>query len=354
MKHLLRTALCWVLMALLPAQAASPLLIAAHRRNAVPLVTSYNNPEGSGDRTNVVTVTASAGLVGRDSGTPTPEEWVNGLSDNASWFNTVSLGSSVWLKFDFTVPRIINEMTYTQQQLNVSQGFWKWQGSNNNISWTDLGSSFEMLAASTVGGNATYVDTSLGGNHTAWRYYRLLGVSGSTSTSPYVYEFNFKIDPGPTSYSNPGGSGDRSSIISVSASPGLVGGFGAGGIGDPRYFIDGANATAGGTAIWLHGITLENNTYLRFDFGAGLSRVIQEATYTQSNSTAEGIWQWQGSNDGSTWTNIGGSFALGGSTTNVITTLAGNGTGYRYYQMIGVSGTTSDNPWAFEMNFKIN
>lgn len=93
---------------------------------------------------------------------------------------------------------------------------------------------------------------------------------------------------------------------------------------------------------------------LRFDFGTGQSVVIDEVTWFQSNTSAEGTWQWQGSNDGVTWTNIGSSFALGGATTQVITALSGNVTGWRFYQILGVSGSTSSSPFLQEIQFKIS
>lgn len=144
-----------------------------------------------------------------------------------------------------------------------------------------------------------------------------------------------------TSYSNLGGTGVRTWItatatLAVSGSPSVL----VNGIVDNNFFFSGSSAA---------GFTL------RFDFGPGQSVVIDEAKWYQSNSTNEAVWQWQGSNDGTTWTNIGSSFTLGGATPfQTITALSGNTTGYRYYQLLGVSGTTSSSPWLQEIEFKIS
>ena len=69
-----------------------------------------------------------------------------------------------------------------------------------------------------------------------------------------------------------------------------------------------------------------------------------------------GTWQWEGSNTGSfsgEETTIGSSFALGASTGGqLLTQLNGNTTYYSWYQMRGLSGTISDYPYVFELQFK--
>lgn len=56
----------------------------------------------------------------------------------------------------------------------------------------------------------------------------------------------------------------------------------------------------------------------------------------------------------SVWTDIGSTFTLGGATTQTITTLSGNTTGYRAYQLTGVSGTANSGPYIHEFEFKID
>ncbi len=147
------------------------------------------------------------------------------------------------------------------------------------------------------------------------------------------------------SYSNTGGQGNRSAIITVTQGGGVVN-------NSISHFVDGSYSD--GTAFWNNAVALDGSTtWVRFDFGSGHTATITEATYYQSTSTAEGTWQWQGSNDASAWTNIGSTFTLGGATTQVITTVAGNTTSYRYYRLLGISGTTSFTPWIRGIDFKL-
>jgi hypothetical protein len=90
------------------------------------------------------------------------------------------------LKFDFGAGVVISECIF-QQQNTSSHGTWIWQGSNNDADWTDVGASFAL------GGSVKQTITSMNGNETEYRYYRTLGVSGNSSTSPYIYEFDFKV-----------------------------------------------------------------------------------------------------------------------------------------------------------------
>ncbi|MBI1308659.1 MAG: hypothetical protein GC129_02215 [Proteobacteria bacterium] len=135
--------------------------------------------------------------------------------------------------------------------------------------------------------------------------------------------------------------GDRRSSIVATADGSLL----YAGYNDPNKLLDGSNSndtffpTASATGH-----------YLRFQFTA--ATVVTEAQWVQSGAFTHGTWQWQGSNDGSTWTNIGATFTLGGSTTQTITTLNGNTTAYIYYQMVGTGGSTSGSPYLYETNFK--
>lgn len=149
-----------------------------------------------------------------------------------------------------------------------------------------------------------------------------------------------------TSYSNPGGSGDRRSIITVTPSSLLIEGTGA----PYDAWIDGSTTD---NVDWWDQADNTGRT-LQFDFGSGASKVIDEVKYYQETSAGQGNWKWQGSNDAAAWTDIGSSFALGGTTTQTITAMSGNTTGYRYYRIIGTGGNTSDIPYVREFEFKID
>lgn len=149
--------------------------------------TSYSNVGGQGDRSASIAVSASAStLTG-----PLPS-WVNGSNDTGLAF-TAGTASGKWVQFDFGMPKAVTEAKYVSG-FPAPQGTWKWQGSADALSWSDLGSSFTLDGDS----SATFTMAQLSGNSTAYRYYRILGVSGNTSSGPWVYEMQFKIGDGPT------------------------------------------------------------------------------------------------------------------------------------------------------------
>lgn len=138
-----------------------------------------------------------------------------------------------------------------------------------------------------------------------------------------------------TSYSNAGGSGNRSGLITVSVN-GWSGGT------PTSVLVDGLFGNPG----WLTGTT-------RFEFQFPTAQIIDEAKFYQSGADTHGTWKWQGSNDGSTWVDLGASFTLGGSTLQTQTTLAGNTAGFARYRLERVSGSASTNPYIQEFEFKI-
>lgn len=144
-----------------------------------------------------------------------------------------------------------------------------------------------------------------------------------------------------TSYANTGGTGSRASIITVGGNA-LS--------GPPSLLVDGSTT---GTGVFITGTTLNGSQNILFDFLSGHTAVIDEAKFYQQTAATQGTWQWNWSNDNSTYTTIGGSFAFGGVTTQTITALSGNTQAARYYKLIGLSGATSPGPWAFEFEFKL-
>lgn len=147
--------------------------------------------------------------------------------------------------------------------------------------------------------------------------------------------------PGPTapSYANPGGTGARSSLITIAQTSANV-------FINPSLLIDGNTSGAGN---YLNGTP--DGEWIRFDFAT--SKIIDEAKFYQSSAATHGTWKFQGSADASSWSDVGTSFTLGGTTTQTITELNGNTADYRYYRMIKVSGSTNNGPWTYEMEFQI-
>lgn len=160
----------------------------------------------------------------------------------------------------------------------------------------------------------------------------LLSVSGNQDGAP--------------SYSNAGGTGDRTSAITATISPTILTG------GTASNLVDGGTANNYTDSISFNAITV-TDLFIRFDFGLSSYRIVTEATWRQGSTATHGTWKWQGSVDGTTWQDIGTSFTLGGATAQVQTTLADNRRGYRFYQLLGVSGTANGGPYIQEVEFKI-
>lgn len=153
---------------------------------------------------------------------------------------------------------------------------------------------------------------------------------------------------GATSYANAGGQGDRTASVTVTASAGLI----ASGV--VSNLVDGATGNNTTDSISFTAGASVSGATLTFDFGASAKRVITEAKWLQSSTASHGTWKWQGSQDGSSWVDIGSSFTLGGATTQTQTALSTNTQGYRYYRLLGVSGTASGSPFIQEIQFKIS
>jgi hypothetical protein len=106
--------------------------------------------------------------------------------------------------------------------------------------------------------------------------------------------------------------------------------------GDQWYWTSGTNSS-GDAIVW--------------DLGSGNSKIYTGAKWYQENSNSNGNWVWQGSNNGSSWTDLNAGFDLGGAT--LITQEWSNTTAYRYIRLRAVSGSRSDSMWQRETEFKV-
>lgn len=154
---------------------------------APPIVTAYTNPKGTGDRRATIVATSSAGLFASGS----VANLIDGsLTALTAYFNVVS---NAWMKFDFGTPRLFDAFKWYQSNAQ-NHGNWKWRGSNDDASYVDLGAPF-LLEGLT--GGAGWEIAQPAGNTTKYRYWLAQQISGGTSSGPYTYEIEFKIDPGP-------------------------------------------------------------------------------------------------------------------------------------------------------------
>jgi hypothetical protein len=142
-----------------------------------------------------------------------------------------------------------------------------------------------------------------------------------------------------TSYSNAGGSGDRTATIPVTASAGLV-----------------VNTTTRFVGVGASGTYFANartSGWLKFDFGT--AKIINELKYYQSNAVSQGTWQFEGSNDDSTWTAVGSPFEITGTAFVSGSAISSNTNSYRYYRINKTgAGATSSGAWAYQFEFKIS
>lgn len=162
----------------------------------------------------------------------------------------------------------------------------------------------------------------------------------SNSATTYAATLIEKFSPPATSYLGYLATGDRKlADMSIRgnnpATPAAISDLIDGNLANNTYYFAG-------------GVT---DSYLLFEF---LNRVlITEARLTQGNDSVHGDWQWQGSDDGASWTDIGSPFEFGGDEVTLQTSLNANSTYYNFYRVIQDSGVTSGSPFVHEMEFKI-
>lgn len=90
------------------------------------------------------------------------------------------------------------------------------------------------------------------------------------------------------------------------------------------------------------GQAVANKSILKFDFGVGNAPIHKAilSKNTFSNSGAGSFTaRWRASNDNSSWTDLTSDFVYDLAGPFVPASFASNNTGYRYYQLYGVSGT---------------
>ena len=314
--------------------------------------TSYANPLGTGNRLREAIVTFT-GITFAG----TPSSFLDGVilgADNRMWWSG-SVTSSVALTFDFGDSSYVIDEAKFYQSTSDTHGTWLWQGSNDGSSWTDIGSSF------TVGGSTAQTMTSMNGNTTAYKQYRLRGVSGTATGSPWIRQLEFKVSTivsrdggGTTSYSNSGGSGDRTGGSVVVTSTGIS-------ATDEFAFrlVDGTRDSQFGNIIQNPSTV---GSELRFDFGT--PKVVDEICMFTSfhDSSNTGTFSWQGSNNGTVWTDLQTGFIIitpsgsGGSSPSgvqIFRGLHGNTTAFRFIRLVVTTGNSTSSPNLSEFEFRL-
>ena len=157
-------------------------------RNSAEYMSTIDSSEGyeTGMRVSSYTVTANNITISAGNVTNLVDGDFDADADGGFWWSAASVASGDTIVFDLGSG---NSKIYTgakwYQENASSHGNWVWQGSNNNSSWTDLNSGFNL-------GGATSSEQTWS-NDTAYRYIRLRGVSGSRSNNPWNTEVEFKV-----------------------------------------------------------------------------------------------------------------------------------------------------------------
>ena len=157
-------------------------------RNSAEYMSTIDSSEGyeTGMRVSSYTVTANNITISAGNVTNLVDGDFDADADGGFWWSAASVASGDTIVFDLGSG---NSKIYTgakwYQENASSHGNWVWQGSNNNSSWTDLNSGFQL-------GGATSSEQTWS-NDTAHRYIRLRGVSGSRSNNPWNTEVEFKV-----------------------------------------------------------------------------------------------------------------------------------------------------------------
>ncbi len=160
--------------------------------NDVNSLASYGNSGGTGDRTASITVSSNLTFAACTS----LNTIINGSYDTSCRADANQSVAGLNITFDFGAgaSKVISKAKF-YGYITYGFGTWKWQGSNDGSAWTDLSSGFALQGISSCSGIAYCETTSLSGDSGGFRYYRLYGVSGTTTNAAadYLEEFEFEI-----------------------------------------------------------------------------------------------------------------------------------------------------------------
>lgn len=145
----------------------------------------YSSPYGTGNRTGVINITTNFSLAERTG-------LINGFyDDNLSYLSGPEsiLGRNI--KFEFSIPQVIQELKWYQDSANIQgegiTGSWKIFGSNNDSTWNQL------TNITRIGVSAT-TTISMANNYDYYKYYVISGVAtGNTNPAPWIREVEFKV-----------------------------------------------------------------------------------------------------------------------------------------------------------------
>lgn len=303
---------------------------------------AYANYGGSGDRTTVgalgigpIVVTSDLTISGGGAFSNLCDGgFGNNTSDSFKVTSVAVSGKNIKFDFSGVGARTITEFKF-YQDTSDTHGVWDLKGSLDDSAYTTI------QANITLGGSTT--QTQAIGAPAKYLFYKFVGVSGNTSATPFLQEFEFKISGNALVEA-----GDRTATATCTTT------FASSG-GTASNFIDGdfSNNSTGS-----YGFTGEtaSGKIVKVDFGSGNAFRCTGFTWWQQTNNTHGTFDFEGSNDNSSWTSLKTGFTLGGAAAvsgharnrYEVTNL----TAYRYYRLIGTAGSTSGTPWLNEWEFE--
>lgn len=323
--------------------------------------TAYSNPGGTGDRTADITVTSTL-FTGGD-----PNDLVNG--------NTVETGLQMsagaynaYIKFDFgsgADPVIDAFRMYVRTHVHsASAGYWYFEGSDDDSTW------FNLSAAGPGGGflmtfgeefAVACIEYTGFQNTTGYRYVRMLQVKSVVPPSqPEIIEVEFRInssesspDPDPPpppdpDYGEPGGTGDRTSLIWVSQNFSEFD-------GNAVRLIDGSTTADATGSFRFHEGLSQVAASIVFDFRpTGYKQRIIGFTWKQQAVEDFGLWTFEASDSSSSgWVALLTNINIGEGTAEEY--LFTNPTGYKFYRLRKTDADVilTDDTWCQEIEFII-
>jgi hypothetical protein len=312
--------------------------------------TAYTALGGEGRRDYLIAVSSNANI---NNGPLS--NLVNGViatgNTNGVFFNDHETAA----EFTFTFPYQcrVDEFTWYQDQAET-QGTWKFSGSNDGTTFTDLATGFDL-------GGANATDVHAFTNTAGYSIYKLTQTGGTTNTDRWMEEINFKISlpsndstqaaAGATAYTNQDGEGDRTArmlvLLSSAGSPVQTACNESTDLGNLKGLVNGVT----GTQDCADAVAFHSAGSSQIDFAFRQPLVIDEFTWLQQSVADMGTWTLSASADnGATFTTLATGIEIGLATTDVHA--FANTKGYRNYRLTQTAGTLSSAPWVYEVNFK--
>jgi hypothetical protein len=301
---------------------------------------SYYNPGGRDYRAGLIAISTTLTMA-----TGTIDQIIDGTRTTGTTFTNGQAVVGDEIKFDFDagagIRKRITEVRWIQGTA-LSHGVWKFQGSNDGSSWTDVSTSDFTLGSSVD----QTIDNGISTNAAFYRYYRFLGVSGTASSGTSLHDVLFKLaqqggEDDTPAWTGMGGRGFRTDIIELFfENVGL-------GATSRSVVIDGGRT--GNVVDW--DASAVAGRYIQFNFPVSIQVLVDGVRLLQSTTAAQGDWKLQRSVDGTTWVDVGSSFTLGGALDSTGTVIS-DGVPARYWRLTTVSGSTSNSPWIHEIELR--